>query len=270
MKPPTFLVYCRVLILAFTWFHRFRPFTTFHLVIVLLCAALIYAACRYGRAHRGAPAERRFRAAWSWGIIFFQVFAIIWWSFPANAAPDGRLPLHLCRIATWIAAAALLSQARPLRAILYFWGLGLCAQGFVTPLRLDGLGSVGFWIFWIGHLQIVGSAIYDLAVLGFRPRLRDLGSALIASWIYIAAVVPINLTFDLDYGYLGRQSAYRTRNVLDHLPPWPWRTILFLLIAHATLAAFWLAAIAPALIARPRAAPQPGNPGGSERPASAL
>lgn len=243
-----------MLILGFTWFHRFRPFTTFHLVIVVLCAALIIGACIHGRRLRGTPAERQFRNAWALGIIAFQVFAIVWWALPGNAAPDGRLPLHLCRIATWVAAAALLTEARALRATLYFWGLGLCAQGFVTPLRLDGLASVGFWIFWMGHLQIVGSAIYDLSVLGFRPRLRDLGSALIASWIYVAAVVPVNLIFHLDYGYLGKKSEYATRNILDHLPPWPWRTILFILIAHATLIVLWLLAIAPSLVERMRTA----------------
>lgn len=241
MKGPRVLACPRVLVLAMTWSYRFRPFTTFHLVMVLACAALVFGACRYGRETRQTAAERRFRLAWGWSIVAFGVFSNIWWAIPGHHAPDGRLPLHLCRVATWVAAAAMLTGARPWRAVLFFWGLGLCVQGLVTPLRLDGFASVGFWIFWVGHLQIVGSAVYDVVVLGFRPVVRDLRAAVLASWAYIAVVVPVNLVFDLDYGYLGR-GEYRTRNVLDHLPPWPWRPVCFIAIAHGVLVLLWAVA----------------------------
>jgi len=234
------------------WLERFRPFTTFHFVVVAVCALLIAAACVCGRHYKGTSAETRFRIAWCISIALFQLFAGYWRLGPGTGAPDGDLPLHLCRVAPWVAVAALLTMRRPLRAILYFWGLGLCFQGFVTPLRLNGAGSMDFWLFWIGHLQIVGSAVYDLVVHGFRPAWHDFRTALIASWAYALVVIPINLTIGSDYGYLGRAPAYRTRNIIDRFPPWPWRTLCMILLVQGWLTLFWIVWRTPIFLRRIR------------------
>jgi hypothetical integral membrane protein (TIGR02206 family) len=214
-----------------TWLTRFRPFTTFHFVVAALCIAAMIAACLIGRSIRGTPAERRFRTAWIVSIILFQLAAFVWWFWPTRFVAAEDLPLHLCRIVVWIAAVAL-ATSRPLpRALLYFWGLGLCFQGFVTPLRLDGLQHPYFWIFWVGHLQIVGSAVYDVVVLGYRPTMRDFGLTFIASLAFMATVIPLNVAFGWDYAYLG-QGPYRTRNVIDMLPAWPWRPFWLFVIGQ--------------------------------------
>lgn len=234
------------------WLERFRPFTTFHFVVVAACAILIAAACIFGRKHVGTPAEWRLRFGWVVSILIFQVFASIWRLGPGQGAPDGDLPLHLCRVAPWVAVAALLTMHRALRAILYFWGLGLCFQGFVTPLRLNGAGSMDFWLFWIGHLQIVGSAVYDLVVHHFRPAWPDFRTALLASWAYALVVIPINLAIGSDYGYLGRAPAYKTRNIIDRFPPWPWRTLCMILLIHGWLTLYWIVWRTPRFVRRLR------------------
>src|SRR4029453_3804597 len=99
-----------------SWFVIFKPFTTFHLVVLILCTALTVAACRHGSRTRGTPAEFRFRAAWAISIIAFQPFAAAYRLFlRAEEPPDGNLPLQLCRIAPWVAAAAMLTMSRPWR-----------------------------------------------------------------------------------------------------------------------------------------------------------
>jgi hypothetical integral membrane protein (TIGR02206 family) len=202
----------------------------------------------------------------------FQLFADYWRLGPGRGAPDGDLPFHLCRVAPWVAVIALLTMRRPWRAILYFWGLGLCFQGFVTPLRSPGLASpkLEFWLFWIGHLQIVGSATYDLVVHHFRPTFADFRTAVFAGWVYGAVVIPLNLILGADYGYLGRTPAYKTRNIIDRFPPWPWRTLCILLLVHAWLTLYWIVWRTPRFIRRlrglnpdpdPHAAPlTPANP----------
>jgi hypothetical integral membrane protein (TIGR02206 family) len=235
-----------VLALAFdTWMTRFRPFTTFHLVMVVASALLIVAACRHGRRLGGWPAgtrrdsAHRFTIALGWSVLAVQAFSTVWRLHPANYTLEDGLPLQLCRIAGWIAGLSLVFGWRWARTLTYFWGIGLCAQGFITPLRLDGLGSMEFWFFWIVHLQIVGAAIYDLTVRGYRPSGADWATAALVSMVYVAAIIPFNVIMGTEYGWLG-QGQYRTRNVIDLLGPWPRRPILLVLIGQLMVLALWL------------------------------
>jgi hypothetical integral membrane protein (TIGR02206 family) len=228
-----------MLLAAADWMNRFRPFTTFHLVVVLLCGLAIVGACWLGTRWRGTPAEERLRVWWAWSIVVSQGAALVWWFWPSHFDPAEDLPLQLCRIMAWVSAIAMFTTLPPFRALLYFWGLGLCFQGFVTPLRLDGLSHPYFWIFWIGHLQIVGSALYDLIVRGYRPTKWDYRFTLVAGLVFFLVISAINLGFGWNYAYLGT-GKYRTRNVIDLLGPWPQRAILLFLLASATVTVLWI------------------------------
>jgi hypothetical integral membrane protein (TIGR02206 family) len=265
-----------LLILGFqSWFERFRPFTTFHLVTVLVCVGLVWSAIAFARPRVGTPAERRLRVAWGSSILACQLFALVWRLLPANYTLEDGLPLHLCRIAGVIAGLAMIWQWRWARTITYFWGLGLCLQGFITPLRLKGLPSLEYWLFWTVHLQIVGSAFYDVIVLRYRPAFRDWAVAAGAGVCYVAVVVPFNLFFGTDYGWLGRGTTaarelgylgdgrYRTRNVIDLLGDWPERAILLALIAQTMLAlmyAIWQVPWTRPFTSRRRASLAPQQP----------
>ncbi len=48
------------------------------------------------------------------------------------------------------------------------------------------------WAFWTAHTIIAAGAVYDIAVLGFRPCWSDLGRALIVSAAYLAPIVLLN------------------------------------------------------------------------------
>jgi hypothetical integral membrane protein (TIGR02206 family) len=156
----------------------------------------------------------------------------------------------------------MLTEWRWARTLTYFWGLGLCLQGFVTPLRLGGLSDPEFWIFWIGHMHIVGSGAYALLVLRYRPGARDLGVATLASAAYVAAIVPFNLLAGTDYGYLGRGD-YRTRNIIDWLGPWPQRAVLLYIIGQGMITLLYLVWLVPAAFASPapRSAVAEADPG---------
>lgn len=253
--------------LAASWMTSFNRFTTFHLVVVLICITLIAGAIRIGLRLRGTPAEPRFRALWAIITIATQLSAYIWWYASGNFDPLQSWPLHLCGIAVWISAIAIALPWRAPRAILYFWGLALCLQGFVTPLKLDGLSSPRFYFFWLNHLQIVGSALYLVIVLRFRPSARDFAVAVAASLVYIAAIIPLNLANNWNYGYLGRDKP-RTGNVIDLLGKWPWRPFWIILLGHGAMLAAWLIWKHPRLrhLAQAPADPRPSTPPRSTSP----
>ncbi len=222
---------------SWSWAQSFRPFTMQHLVTVSFFGVLMIGSVLLGRwflKHDKAHAERVLRRVWVWFTILWQGAAVVWYLLPANFDPYESWPLHLCDIAAWVAPFALLTQRRKLRALLYFWGIGLSTQAFITPILPAGYASITFWLFFVGHTQIVGSALYDVFVLGYRPTLKDWGFVTIISFIWMGLVLPINIIFDVNYGYTGRQLP-DPGTLLDYLGPWPWRIGSLILVGQAAL-----------------------------------
>jgi uncharacterized membrane protein YwaF len=84
-----------------------------------------------------------------------------------------------------------------------------------------------FWLFWAAHSIVVASAVYDLAVLGFRPRWGDLGRAYAASAHYVAAIVPVDLALGANYGFIGNPPpGVKIPPFVDALGPWPLRAVI--------------------------------------------
>lgn len=219
------------------WSHEFNMGSATHIVAAGLSILLMAAAALVGARWRGrAPMrERRLRITWVVLLIPFQLFSIAWWLLPANYDRTLSLPLHICDLVVWLVPIALLAEWRWPRTLVYFWGIGLSAWAFFVPVLERGPASPVFWLFWIGHIQIVGSAVYIGVAMGYRPRFRDLLIAVGAALAYVAVILPFDLLFDLDYGYVGRD----TTSAVARLGDWPARVVLLVPIVTLLFAALW-------------------------------
>ncbi len=231
---------------------QFEPFGATHALVVVAAATLIVWSCRRGKQRQGTAAERWFRKKWVWSIVFVQLLHMGYWLGPAQWEVGKSLPLHVCDLSVWVAAAALTWDKRWLRALLYFWAIGLSTQGFITPVLRSGPATVHFWFFWVTHLQIVGSAIYDVAARGYRPTGRDYLTVTLINFAYLALITPINLALGANYGYVG-ESTPDAPTLIDALGPWPMRLVWMVLIVQAGMLVMWLAwPAARALRTRPK------------------
>jgi uncharacterized membrane protein YwaF len=173
------------------------------------------------------------------------------------------LPLHLCGLGIYVAAAALWLAARReqqrgepqttpraaegpprpapvgigqvLCELTYYWGLGGSVQALLTPEIPDRFPSIAFLTFFFGHGAMVVSALTLALGLGCRPRA---GSVWRVWWITLGVAVAVfvfNLLTGSNYMYLmgkpDRPSLY------DFFGPWPWA--LLTLVGVATVL-FWL------------------------------
>lgn len=163
----------------------------------------------------------------------------VWWLWPTHLEPDQSLPIQLCDLAALCAPLAILARWRVARALLYFWGLGLSTQGFITPVTRVGPEHGEFWMHWLNHGAIVGAALYDLAVLRFRPTWRDWRLAVGLGLVYLAGVFALNVVTGWNYGYVG-SSRPEARTIVDFLGPWPWRVVWIAAIAIAGMAALMI------------------------------
>lgn len=250
---------------SWSWATDFRSFTLFHLVVVLVCGTLMVGSVVLGRRWRGTPREKVLRYTWVWATIGWQAFATVWWLLPANFDPLKSLPIHLCDIAAWVAPLALLTQDKRLRALLYFWGIGLSTQAFFTPVLRAGYDTYEFWLFWMGHTQIVGSAVYDCAVLGYRPTFAHWWRVVLFNIALVAVVMVINEVAvpaifggpGSNYWYVGR-TLPEAKTLLNELGPWPMRAVWLALLGIVAMWVAWVPWGVAGWIAR-RRAPEPAD-----------
>lgn len=201
----------------------FEPFSRLHGLIILLFMALTALLILVGRrlsAHGGRRLDKNLGIA----IVGLWIVSSGWWMLPARFDASRTLPLHVCDLTSLLAGSVLLFPRRPLRALLYFWGIGMSLQAIVTPDISFGPDSVWFWIFWMSHTAIIAIAVYDVAARGFRPTWADFRLAVIAGLAYLALVLAINVAFGFNYGFVGNARPGEV-SVVDFLGPWPLRVV---------------------------------------------
>lgn len=220
---------------------EFRSFTSQHLIVVGVCVAVMVAVPLWARALRKKRPEgdRPLRLSIAISTIGWQIWINLWWL--QSDVGENTLPLHVCDIAAIASGFTLLSpirRFRPLTTLMYFWGIALSTQAFVTPVLEQGMASPVFWSFWVGHVQIVGIALYHVVVLGYRPTLRDVRTILLINLGYLAAALSYNIAFDANYGYVGNSRPDKP-TLVDALGPWPLRVVWITLIGSAACVASW-------------------------------
>ncbi len=192
-------------------------------------------------ARRRAPAaaptagERLVGLAYlaAWGTTYVYFF------FSPMHEPAKTLPLQLCHLTAAAAALLLVTRWAVLRPLVYFWGLALCTQALITPSLTEGPALYAFWFFWTTHGMIVGVALYDLLALGYRPALRDYGIACAAAALYVALVLPLDIAFGWNYGFVGPDKP-EVRTIVDALGPWPERVSAIIAVVATAMAALLL------------------------------
>jgi hypothetical integral membrane protein (TIGR02206 family) len=194
-------------------------------------AALVVLRRRWRETPRAAVLDRSLAVGCFVAWVWVQAFGLLPWRYEAAKA----LPLHVCDLAGLVAPPMLWTGWRPLRTVCYFWGIGLSTQGFIQPDLQQGPNDPSFWAFWVGHVAVVGTALYDVAARGYRPTWRDYGVAVVTLAAYVAVVLPLDIVTGFNYGYVGRGKPGQP-SVVDFLGPWPGRLLVISALAAAVLA----------------------------------
>jgi hypothetical integral membrane protein (TIGR02206 family) len=206
----------------------FVPYGPLHAVTVGLCVLVIAGLACAGRV-LSKPREALLRRVLGiFGLVYWLSYNV-WWN-RHGIDFTGGLPLQICDINGVIAPLALLTQHRWLRATLYYWAFALSTQAFIQPALQAGPANPIFYWFWAQHTIILAYAVYDLAVLQFRPQWRDLMRCCAVGALYLAVVVPLNFALGSDYGYLGNLPPQAIPPFVAALGPWPARAVILVLL----------------------------------------
>jgi hypothetical integral membrane protein (TIGR02206 family) len=219
--------------------HTFHAFTASHAVVLGVVALSTGIACALGVRWRGsAKLIRAERIAGAFMLLLWLASAV-YWILPQNYTIAEALPIHMCDVTGLIAPLVLITHNRGLRALLYFWGLGLSSQAMITPVLEHGPAYLPFWLFWLTHASIIGTAIYDLVAHRYRPSFRDCLFAIGMCVIWVSVVLVIDLSLDVNYGYVGNVTPDRP-TIIDHLGPWPIRVYKLAVAVLGLFVMMWL------------------------------
>ncbi|WP_428388348.1 TIGR02206 family membrane protein [Mucisphaera sp.] len=161
-------------------------------------------------------------------VVGWLVFVLLQgYRLTVDFVPGFDIPLHYCDVALPVGLLAIATGVRWLRATLLFWTFGLSWNAWITPAVAFDLTTVDFWVFWVLHGAVVVLALYDLVVLGYRPRWLDLWMGVGATIAWGVLTLGINLVSGWNYGYVGPDTELdlAATNALDVFGDWPLRLV---------------------------------------------
>lgn len=157
---------------------------------------------------------------------------VSWWIYLLDGGVPGSvlaqsLPLQLCDVGIFVAAAALWTRRQALVEVTYFWGLAGTVQALLTPDLPQHFPTYPYFQYYIAHGGVVAAALLLVVGLRLHPRRFAVVKVAAVTVGYTALVGVVDALTRSNYMYLRVKPPSAT--LLDVLGPWP----LYLLSAGA-------------------------------------
>ncbi len=214
----------------FTVTPLFQAGSTSHGVVLALTVVLtvtMIGLARY-QCHRSVRLGE-----WILAIILllqFPVNVLIAWKMGTLTAAT-NLPCHLCDLASFIGAYALIKRDQLACELLYFLGIAGTLQGLLTPALTLDWPHPRFIVFFALHGGVVLAALYVVFGRLQIPRRGAVMTAFKLLLVYAMFAGLADYFSGGNYGFL--RSKPSTASILDHLGPWPWYIGSLLIVSLA-------------------------------------
>lgn len=173
-------------------------------------------------------------AAWRWPGLWLDVVArgtaviivVAELSWQPYLLVNGRwsmaiaLPVQLCDVGGFVAAAALWWRKPLLVEVAYFWGLGGTLQALLTPDLHDHFPSFAYLQFYLTHGAVVLAALFLVIGLRLQPRAGAVRRIFLLTLAFAGAVALVDVLTGGNYLYL--RQIPPGGSLLNLMGPWPW------------------------------------------------
>lgn len=130
------------------------------------------------------------------------------------------LPVQLCDVGGFVAAAALVWRQAVLVEVAYFWGLGGTVQALLTPDLRDHFPAFPYLQFYATHDLVVLAALFLVIGLRLQPRAGAVRRVFLITLAFAAVIGLVDLVTGGNYLYLRQVPAQGS--LLSVMGPWPW------------------------------------------------
>lgn len=188
------------------------PLALLGVVAALLCVAARRAPGRWINVVAAIIALVLVIAELSW-----QPYVLAKQAWSAGAS----LPIQLCDVGGFVAAAALVWRQLLLVEIAYFWGLGGTVQAVLTPdLGDQHFPSFPYLQFYVTHDLVILAALFLVIGLALYPRPGAVRRIFLLTLAFAVVVGLLDLVTGGNYMYLRQVPA--SGSLLNLMGPWPW------------------------------------------------
>lgn len=190
-----------------------------HIITLAIIAGAALALCVAARSRPGPWTTWAAR-----GLALVLVTNELSWQVAELLAgtwrPSFDLPLNLCDLACFLAAAALWTRRSRLAEVTWFWALGGSLQALLTPdTGAWHFPSYGFLQYYVGHGAIVAAALFLVVGLGLAPQAGAIRRTVVATVLAALVAAVADLATGGDYMFL--VSRPQGGSLLDLFGPWP-------------------------------------------------
>lgn len=215
----------------------FQAFGTVHLVTLLGIFGISFALPLVVNRLRSAAAAERAGYALGAFILAGKLGELAWY-LSQDVPWRWILPLHLCDLAAFAAAAALLLGGPRIYEAAYYWGMAGTTQALLTPELDFGFPSIDYWLFFAPHGMVIAAVFYATGSLGFRPGAGSVSRA----FVYTAlACLPAGLAnWLLGTNFMFLRAKPEAATLLDFLGPWPWYILVLVPVVWIILTIWYL------------------------------
>ena len=205
-----------------------------HLVTLGVIAVCIAALVTVARLRPG-----------NWNVAACRALAVLivvnecsWWvwlGIQHTWSAGYALPLQLCDVVAFVAAAALWFRRQILVEVTYFWGLAGTANGLISPDVPVHFPHYLFLQYFIAHGTIVAAALLLVVGLRIAPRQGAVLRVFVLALALMVVDAGANLVTGGNYMYLRHPPGVPT--LLDLMGPWPWYIVASMIVAAAIFVA---------------------------------
>ncbi|MBO0703402.1 MAG: TIGR02206 family membrane protein [Candidatus Dormibacteraeota bacterium] len=186
---------------------------------------------------------------WPWRLVGVCLAAMLviceasWWvklltTRPFHLAAD--LPLQLCDLTVWVAAAALVFRREILLQLTWLWGVGGGIPALFLPVRGAPFPGWFYFEFYLAHGGIIVAGLLAVVAFGMRIRFSSMVRALVITGALALAVGSFDVVTGGDYLYLTSLPA--VAGALQALSSWPlYRVALCSAAALVLIGLGWVA-----------------------------
>ena len=207
--------------------------------MILYVVALVGGGYILGKIARRSDNVRQ--TGWRLGVAIL----ITWIAYAAcDLTPttfdwQESIPLQVCDVVSLLGAIVLLKPFRIGRAVLFFCAFPLTTQAIITPDGTQDPSTIRFWLFWTLHGSILVASFYDVVFERYRPTVRDFVYVAVVDVAYFAVVVPLDIVFKWNYGYIGSANP-ESKTLITSLGPWPQRIFIIAGLGFAAQLVFYI------------------------------
>lgn len=182
--------------------------------------------------------NQTFASTLGWIMAFYGIFKHLYGPFGLGEPWQIWLPFHLCQIANFLIAFALITGKRGvINEVIYFWTFGGATMALLTPDLKWGWPDPNYILYIITHALLILGALHFSIVDGFRPRTDAIWRVFKISVAYMLVIFPLNYIIGEEANYLYLRYPPAAGSLMDILPAPPGHIPFIMLIAYLL---FWM------------------------------